>query len=142
MHIEKVKISAAGEAMPADANDHVAVLLPQFGLMFTAKPVSEDDATQDDLVKACASLTLAGFSDWRLPEIDELQLIIDRTRRAPAFDPAFFHAIPNDWIWSSTAVAGSPSSAWYVSASSGYVGSNRRYGAGFALAVRAAGSIA
>jgi hypothetical protein len=145
MHIEKIKISATGEQLAADSSDHVAVLLPQFRLMFTRRPVNTEERSQADLVKACAELTLAGFSDWDMPEIDELQLVVDRSRFEPAFDNDYFSDIPNDWIWTKTGTAwnrdaaGVSPGAWLVYAYLGGVDGLHRDYTGFALAVRRVG---
>ena len=55
--------------------------------------------------------TLAGASDWRLPNAKELQSIVDYTRApdatdpanvGPAIDPIFDIIDPESWAWSST----------------------------------------
>ena len=75
-NIEKIKIGAAGEQLPHDATNHVAVLLPAFGLMFTRSVINPDDSkSQDALELACKAVNCAGFSDWDMPEIEELELL-------------------------------------------------------------------
>jgi hypothetical protein len=49
----------------------------------------------------CQGLSLGGYSDWRLPNIKELESITDDTRWNPAIDTNYFYAI-NDDYWSST----------------------------------------
>jgi len=134
-----IKIGADGQQLPAEANDHVAVLLPAHGLMFTATSVVDSDVPQEDCEKACKDLTLAGFSDWDLPTIEELSLLVDRSRHDPAIDTDFFRDIQSDWYWSKTPAAWSSASAWGVSFYLGGVGSSPRDSDGFALAVRRAG---
>ena len=69
----------------------------------------------------CASLTLLGFTDWRLPTCDELLTLVDRTRVSPAIDVEFFPDCKSDWYWSSTSYAGSPGDcAWLVAFYSGF----------------------
>ncbi|MAG63454.1 hypothetical protein CMO84_08030 [Candidatus Woesearchaeota archaeon] len=55
--------------------------------------------------------TLAGATDWRLPNVKELQSIVDYTRAldatdpaqvGPAIDPIFDIVDPQSWAWSST----------------------------------------
>lgn len=51
----------------------------------------------------CSGLRLAGHDDWRLPDVKELQSIVDYRRSSPAIDPRFFTLRdPNGWFWSST----------------------------------------
>ncbi|WP_337054053.1 DUF1566 domain-containing protein [Pseudoxanthomonas sp. USHLN014] len=134
-----IKIGADGQQLPDDATEWVAVFLPAHGLTFSATSVVDSDVPQEKCAEACKSLTLAGHSDWDLPTIDELQLLIDRGRYEPAIDTAFFQDIHNDWYWTSTPAAWSASSAWFVLFSLGYVYGLPRHYDGFALAVRRAG---
>ena len=51
----------------------------------------------------CENLTLAGASDWRLPNVKELQSIVDYTRNNPALNTGVFaQTDPAGWFWSST----------------------------------------
>ncbi|TAA27638.1 DUF1566 domain-containing protein [Pseudoxanthomonas winnipegensis] len=134
-----IKIGADGQQLPADAKDWVAVHLPVHGLTFSATSVVNTDVPQEKCLEACKGLSLAGHSDWDLPTVDELQLLIDRSRCEPAIDTDFFQDIQNDWYWSSTPAAWSASSAWLVSFRYGGVSYGPRYDDGFALAVRRAG---
>jgi hypothetical protein len=49
---------------------------PSTGLMWTAKD-NGNDIPWAKAMKYCQNLSLAGYSDWRLPSIDELQRIYD-----------------------------------------------------------------
>lgn len=62
----------------------------------------------------CAGLSLAG-TGWRLPTAKELQTIVDESRTNPLIDTTTFPSAPsNYYFWSSSALAGSSSSAWHV----------------------------
>ena len=134
-----IKIGADGARLPNDATEWVAVELPEHGLMFSRTSIVDSDIPQEECEAACKALSLAGHADWDLPTIDELQLVVDRSRYSPAIDTDFFVDIENDWYWSKTAAAWSSASAWYVDFDSGLVGSYHRNGVGFALAVRRVG---
>ncbi len=95
----------------------------------------EDDdigRTWEEALTYCESLPLAGYSNWRLPNIKELRSIVDNTAYEPAIDSNYF---PNtDWsYWSSTTAADSSEDAWYVGFSNGYVDG---YGKSYDLHVR------
>lgn len=58
---------------------------PSTGLMWAGKDNGKD-VTWHKATKYCRELRLAGYSDWRLPTIDELQGIYDRNAQAPGRD--------------------------------------------------------
>jgi RHS repeat-associated protein len=68
----------------------------------------------------CEGLPLGGHSDWRLPNIKELESITDDTRYNPAVDTVFFPNAHSSIYWSSTTYDGSSSDAWYIGFSYGY----------------------
>jgi len=63
-----------------------------------------------DALQYCDALDLAGHRDWRLPNIRELQSIIDYGRYHPATDPVF-GPMPH-WFWSSSTNEPNPIYAW------------------------------
>jgi len=82
----------------------------------------------DSALSYCEGLSLGGHSDWRLPNIKELESITDDTRCIPAIDTAYFpNARPTSPYWSSTSDASttsgtsSPYFAWFVSFGAGHV---------------------
>ncbi|WP_425387522.1 DUF1566 domain-containing protein [Desulfovibrio inopinatus] len=48
----------------------------------------------------CENLSLAGEDDWRLPNVKELESIVDWNRLDPSIDPVF--SSPSSFFWSST----------------------------------------
>ncbi|MDP3084027.1 MAG: DUF1566 domain-containing protein [Rubrivivax sp.] len=69
----------------------------------------------------------AGQAGWRLPNVKELSSIVDTGRSNPSIDVAVFPGTPTSNVfWSSSPLAGYPSSAWMVWFGNGYVSSNSR----------------
>jgi hypothetical protein len=78
-----IKIGSDGR--PLGAPTLAAFLDKKNGLMWSAEDIGgEDGLTFDKAVEACKNYRGAGFDDWRLPTIDELETLRDRTRYDPA----------------------------------------------------------
>jgi hypothetical protein len=104
------------------------------GLMWSQATLECGRVKHADAEKACAALDLGGHSDWRMPSVDELFALADRTRINPAIDTNAFSDTESDWYWSSTITAWNSSCAWLVNFSYGNAYS---YGRGYAAFVRA-----
>jgi hypothetical protein len=133
------KIDAQGRALPHDAADWVAVYDAASGLMWSANDVNDAETSVDFVTaeKLCAQFDLAGANDWRLPTVDELFALADRTRHDPAIDPDFFPSCESDWYWTSSPAAWSPSSdAWFVGFGNGDADTYSRDAVAFVRAVR------
>ncbi|MFZ0522320.1 MAG: DUF1566 domain-containing protein [Candidatus Acidiferrales bacterium] len=55
---------------------------PSTGLMWAAKDNGKD-ATWNNAVKYCRDLRLAGYADWTLPSLGDLEGIYDKSANAP-----------------------------------------------------------
>lgn len=63
----------------------------------------------------CDNLDLAGHDDWRLPNRNELQSIVDYEKvDHPSIDTVFFPGAVSSYYWSSTTYANYTCKAWYV----------------------------
>jgi len=67
-----------------------------------------------DAIEFCEALELGGYSNWRLPNFNELYFLADRSKRNPAIDNSTFENVVPDYYWSSTTVVGYEYRAWYV----------------------------
>jgi hypothetical protein len=122
-----------GDDMRRTDSGHTSVLLPEYGLLFDARPPGMADS------HAAAERIAGELGDgWALPELSELLLIVDRSRKAPAINTEYFpHTPTNDWYWTATPHASSPSDlAWGVAFYYGGVSYNHRHCSGFVRAVK------
>ena len=131
------KIGQNGRMLPADASEWVAVLDTKSNLIWTVEVLPQQ--TFAAAAESVAHLTTAGFADWRVPTVEELFCLADRTRRGSAIDTDYFPNTPPELFWSSTPQASSPSaSAWYVYFGNGCSTWLDQDFEGFVRAVRAA----
>jgi hypothetical protein len=114
----------------APATDGLTVYEPSRDLTWTREDVGGDRLTYDQATAAVAALNeqlFAGFADWRLPTIEELFLLADRSRFSPAIDTDAFPACASEWYWSDTLDAEDAAEfAWIVHFHSGYSGHGLR----------------
>jgi len=68
----------------------------------------------EEAIAYCEDLTLESYSDWRLPNVNELKSIVDRTKKQPAIDTAFEY-VTSAYYWSSTTNLGYKNQAMQVS---------------------------
>jgi hypothetical protein len=72
----------------------------------------------------CEGLSLGGHTDWRLPNVKELESITDDARYNPAIDTTYFPNAQASDYWSSTTYASYPDYAWHVHFYGGGVGAH------------------
>ena len=71
-------------------------------------------------IAACETLNYAGYgpgvanNGWRLPNIKELQSIVDYGRQNPSINTAYFFDTQSSYYWSSTTYIPNTSFAWLV----------------------------
>jgi len=135
-----IKIGADGKPLPAEANEWEVVADQSTGRMWaveTIKVANWKAATVKKVEAKINALRLGGFDDWRIPNVEELFLLADRTRTSPAIDTEFFPDCPTDWFWTSTPWASAPAGcAWFVGFGYGSASCSDRGYSGFVRAVR------
>ncbi len=96
------------------ANTTTGIVIDQFTGLMWQRLVSPDTLTWEAALQYAESLTLGGYSDWRLPNIKELQSISDERIHHPSLDTNYF-TLPNlRYYWSSTTLRGTTTRAWYL----------------------------
>lgn len=90
----------------------------------------------DGAIARCEALSLGGYDDWRLPNINELKSIIVDTKVAPSIDGAFVNTSTSSY-WSSTTSVDRSDYAWIAFFSNGTVGRNGKDYSNYVRCVRA-----
>lgn len=82
--------------------------------------------TWSDALKQAVSSQFGGYTDWRVPNKNELSSIVERSCYGPAINSRIFPATPDSHFWSSSPYAGYSNGAWLVSFDYGNLGGNGR----------------
>ena len=118
------KLDENGNDLPDSAIEWVMVRDNVTGLVWENKTddgsIHDKDNTynwqdaQDVFIATLNSQNFGGYSDWRLPSVNELQSIVDYSRHDPAINADYFPNTESSGYRSSTTSAGSPNYAWVV----------------------------
>ena len=133
-----IKLDAQAGTLPAEAKEHAIVAEPARGLQWAAQLLCDGRRVKHKgAMEAAAACRLGGFTDWRLPTVEELFVLADRSRFDPAIDTDAFPNTPPNFHWASTPVAEDPEYAWGVYFNNGdsYI-DHRDYNHGFVRACR------
>jgi hypothetical protein len=97
-------------------NEDGTVTDNETGLMWQQQPRVNFASDWSGALSECESLALAGYDDWRLPNVKELQSIVDHSRTSPAWSTDYF--LGDSWLsyyfWTSTTTARDSDQAWMV----------------------------
>ena len=92
------------------------------GLMWTKNADMGGPKTWCDALSECESCKVGGYNDWRLPNVTELQSLIDYSRYSPVLpDGHPFPTAQSQYYWSSTTDASNTDNAWSVNINHGFV---------------------
>ena len=113
-----IKIGSTGKKLKEDAAKWDGVLDTTTGLIWSVNEFKE--MPWKKAIEWVKKLKACGSTDWRLPTVEELFLLADRSKHNSAIDKAFFPNCKSNWCWTSTPYAASPGGcAWLVSFGSG-----------------------
>ena len=82
---------------------------------------ADEDYDWKAALDAAQDKEFAGHTDWRLPNKNELESIVERRCSSPAINAAVFPDAPAAWFWSSSPYANNTSAAWAVDFDGGNV---------------------
>ena len=99
-----------------------AVLDKETGRVWEQSP-SADSFNWFQALARCYQLEVGGRKGWRLPTIEELASLVDRSQPAPTLPTGHpFDNVQSFTYWSTTTLADSAGKAWVVSFADGGVG--------------------
>jgi hypothetical protein len=112
-----------------------AVLDKKTGLVWTRsvnpRPKALDWQSALDTIKVMNHKTAFGHDDWRLPNIRELESLVDTTSHSPALSRDHVFSQVEKFYWSSTTSTYDPRYAWVLYTEDGSVGVGYKPNASF-----------
>lgn len=81
-------------------------------------------------------MSLASYSNWRLPNVKKLRSIVDNTCYSPTIDLRVFPGTESNYCWSSSPHAYFSDYAWGVGFYDGLVSSSSKASTGYVRCVR------
>lgn len=109
--------------------DHLTQLIWQ-------KVPGTNTQTWENAIVYAESLTLGGATDWRLPNIKELQSLNDESVSNPSANTTFFPTIGIHNYWSATSLPNQTTKAWYWNTQFGITSYDLKTNQNYVLCVR------
>ncbi len=136
-HVLAVKNSSVQTITPGRFIDNGdGIITDLYSGLTWQKSLSASTYTWENALNYCESLTLAGYSDWRLPNIKELQSLSDPALKNPAISSAYFQNLTIGNYWSSTTLTGPNPRAWYMNTGYGLITYDDKTKALYVISVR------
>ena len=98
----------------------------------------DDDIYQnwEEALTYCENSVLAGYADWRLPDIKEIKSLVDNNEFGPAINTTYFPTVTNAYYWSSSTYPSIVSRAYHISFLGGGIAEYSKTGTMFTKCVR------
>ena len=119
----KVLCVSGEEMKPAVSSDFTTssdgriVIDNKTGLMWQKEYATNKNWQQ--ALKYCEDLTYAGYSDWRLPNKNELASLVNYEKSGSPY--SYFPDMPSNYFWSSSTYVANTYYAWLVFFNNGFV---------------------
>jgi len=105
------------------------------GLMWQ-QAYSPGTGTWEQALAYCEGLNLGGYTDWRLPTVNELRSLLDYSRYESMINATYFPGTVSSFYWSSTTDAEFTDRACGVGFYDGYDSGHNKYNSTYVRAVR------
>lgn len=136
-HVRAVRDQSPPPALPSQFTNHADGTATDAltGLVWQ-RSSHADTFSWEDALSYADTLTLAGFGDWRLPNIKELRSINEESLVGPSLDGAVFGNAGARKYWSSTTLPNQTVKAWYLYTQFGITTYDLKTARHFVLCVR------
>ncbi len=114
-HVRAVRYPISADTIPQHFTDNGNGTITDnvTNLIWQKSPCADTLAWEDALTYA-DTLTLLGDTDWRLPNIKELESLNNETLINPSLNPNVFSVQTPAQYWASTSLPNFPGKAWYL----------------------------
>lgn len=100
------------------------------------KNILHQTMTWEDALIYADSIVLQGYEDWRLPNVKELQSLVNIKVSKPAIDMTIFTNMVSGRFWSSTSMTNSSNKAWDLNNDFGIISYNDKSNKQYVILVR------
>ena len=114
-HVRAVRYPVPFDTLPAHFTDNGdGTITDHFTNLVWQKSPYHDSLTWENALHYADTLTMLGDTDWRLPNIKELQSINEETLINPSLNRTYFDVNSSSKYWSSTSLPNQITKAWYL----------------------------
>jgi hypothetical protein len=126
-HVRAVRNTKTAETLTERFSDNSnGTITDNLTGLIWQKTQSAVSMTWEEALVYAGGLTLAGNSEWRLPNVKELQSLNEEKLSKPSFNKTYFPNVISGNYWSSTTLMNAPSKAWDLNVDYGIVSYNEK----------------